>query len=141
MPIIPIDFLQTSIYLYPSVEAAKAGERAGGSGFLVRVDHSDPFWKNVGTTYAVTNSHVVREAGSSVLRVNTRDGGFDVIEVPPESWVHHPDGDDLAIAPIAISDETFHVRTVAPKSFVKRDEPLWFAVGADTAMVRALHKP
>lgn len=132
----PTDMIDVSVYLYPTVDDAKAGEKAGGSGFLVRVDHPDPFWKRVGTVYAVTNSHIVSEAGSSVLRVNTRDGGLDVIAVPSEAWVPHPDGDDLAVAPITIAASAHRHKAVDARSaLVKREESAWYAVGSDTAMV------
>jgi hypothetical protein len=134
VPIIPLEMIDVSIYLYPSVAAAQAGERAGGSGFMVRVALDDSRWPNVCTAYAVTNSHVV-SGGATVLRVNTNDGGFDVVPVPPEAWVHHSNGDDLAIAPVSISDTVHRIKAVGSESFVERKRPIWWGVGADTAMV------
>jgi hypothetical protein len=68
---LPQSVLDCSIYLYGSVEAAKEGEAFGGSGFLVGVNSSfenrDVFSMHV---YAVTNSHVIREGRSPVIRLN-----------------------------------------------------------------------
>jgi hypothetical protein len=50
MPRIPDDFLDCSIYLYPSAQSAKKGEQIGGSGVLVYVRSETH--ANVGYVYA-----------------------------------------------------------------------------------------
>jgi hypothetical protein len=104
--------LDCVVYLYPSAQDAEAGEAAGGTGFLVLVPsemHSD-----YGFAYCVTNSHVIREAGSPVIRLNTKDGGRDIIESGQDGWIHHPDGDDLAICPIAMSNPDYYQYSMVP---------------------------
>lgn len=50
----------------------------------------------------VTCSHVVRQQGAT-LRVNTTSGGTETLTIPAGDWTHHPDNDDVAAAPIALS--------------------------------------
>jgi hypothetical protein len=104
VPRIDDSVLDCAVYLYHSEQDAIEGARSGGSGFLVGVpvgwDDSD--WKSRPRghhVYAVTNSHVV-ENNASVVRLNTRDGATKVIDLSPDSWIHHPKGDDIAIAAI-----------------------------------------
>ncbi len=52
--------------------------------------------------YVVTNSHVAVNCGA--IRLNTKDGSSDVIPLSKEAWIHHPAGDDLAIAAMSLSD-------------------------------------
>lgn len=100
MPRIPDRYLNVVFYLYDNADAALEGRNTGGTGFLVRVPfETDP---DHGFVYAVSNRHVVR-SGASVIRLNTEDGGVDIIETGPEEWAVHPSGDDLAIKSIGIS--------------------------------------
>ena len=67
MPRIVNELLQSSLYLYQTVDDAKEGKSTGGSGFLVSM--TSP----VGEThlYAVTNKHVT-DHGFSVIRSTQR---------------------------------------------------------------------
>jgi hypothetical protein len=105
MPYIPENLLDCAIYLFPSVEAAQKGESAGGSGFLVGM----PADGNPGTwfLYAVTAAHVV-EGGCSVVRLNTVNGAFDVLDLTA-GWVTHVAGDDVAACPLGLNAQhRFH---------------------------------
>jgi hypothetical protein len=84
------------VYLYPSAAAAQTGEGAGGSGFLVSIDSAHAGYHHI---YAVTNSHVIREASSPVIRLNTRNG-VRIEALEQDAWIHHPDGDDIAVASV-----------------------------------------
>jgi hypothetical protein len=100
------DLLDCVIYLYPSVEHAKKGERVGGTGFLLAVPTKlNP---DKAFIYAITNSHVIREAKSPVIRLNTADGMTEVWPLAADHWLHHPDGDDLAITLLAGLDKSKH---------------------------------
>lgn len=103
MPRIRDEILDCAIYLYPSAKSARDGENAGGSGFLVAV-RSEAI-QDGGYVYAVTNSHVIREGRSPVIRLNTVDGGVDISEKDEGDWVHHPDGDDVAACSIGTSEQ------------------------------------
>jgi hypothetical protein len=50
-----------------------------------------------GHLYVVTNAHVA-DAGGDWLRFNDQSGGIEVRRV--DRWFLHPDGDDIAIAPV-----------------------------------------
>src|SRR5215475_6135267 len=66
MPRLDDQFLDCSIFLYPSVEDAERGERIGGSGFLASVHglYAGPYLPGTDSPishfYAVSNRHVVR---------------------------------------------------------------------------------
>jgi trypsin-like peptidase len=109
MPRIRDVFVNCAVFLYPSVDAAETGERLGGSGFLVSVDSIHAGYH---TVYAVTNSHVIREAGSPVVRLNTKDGRRSIQALDADNWVHHPNGDDLAVAPVEYTRD--HSTTIVP---------------------------
>jgi hypothetical protein len=99
VPRIDDNILHCVFYLYPSVQDAKMGEKYGGTGFFVGLNsrvHSDLTY-----VYAVTNSHVLREGGAPVIRLNTQDDKMDIIPLTNANWVHHPDGDDVAICELA----------------------------------------
>jgi hypothetical protein len=95
LPRLPDDYIDCCVYLYPSAADAEAGSKIGGSGFLFGVATKD--LPNAHFLYAVSNRHVI-EGGSTVVRLNTRDGKTDIIELTELDWINHPSGDDLAIA-------------------------------------------
>jgi hypothetical protein len=100
-------FLEAVVYLYPSTPAARDGEQVGGTGFLIA--YKSDVDERTGAVYAVTNSHVIREGGSPVIRINLRAGGFDTVPLEPDDWHHHPDGDDIAVVDLGSLDfETYH---------------------------------
>lgn len=118
MPRISDRILECVIYLYPSVDDANEGTNAGGSGFLVSVLSN----VNVGSgyIYAVTNSHVIREGDSPIIRMNTKEGSHDVLPLNNHSWYHHPSGDDIAVCPIGglISSETHKYKHIQTELFL-----------------------
>jgi hypothetical protein len=104
MPHIPSEWLDSVIYLYPSVPQAQAGERYGGSGFMVSVPAaSTPGLSHV---YAVTNSHVT--AGATVIRMNRPGGGTFIMDLGRDAWFQHPNGDDVAVAPLVFPPGVRH---------------------------------
>lgn len=113
--------------MYPSVEEAEAGERAGGTGFLVGV----PSEVHSGVTYqyAVTNSHVIREGNSPVIRLNTQDGGTDFLPLSRDDWVHHQYGDDLAVCPLEFSLDTHKFSLLTQDWFITKEEMEEYDIG------------
>jgi hypothetical protein len=127
LPRIPDVLLECVIYLYPSRTDAEAGERAGGTGFLVSepaaIRGAPP------TLYAVTNSHVIREGRSPVIRLNSKQGGIDVLELDVDQWVHHPDGDDIAVCPIRLTEGHRYFALNRALWFMTEDEIAEFGIG------------
>jgi len=70
MPAIPGEALDCIVYLYPDAASAANGEDAGGCGFVAAIPSEQT---GLAFTYVVTNSHVVKEGNSPVVRVNTRE--------------------------------------------------------------------
>jgi hypothetical protein len=118
MPRIADRLLDCSIYLYESSDDALTGKSCGGSGFIVGVVSE---LAHLPFAYAVTNSHVIREARALVLRFNTADGQYDLQKTTPEMWTHHTDGDDVAVCKVDLSDDRHKFRMVMTDEFVTKD--------------------
>lgn len=118
MPRISDSYLDCVVYLYSDVGSANRGEAIGGSGFLVMVpSQSHP---QVGYSYAVTPSHVIREGRSPIIRMNTKQGDLAVIPARDADWFHHPDGDDVAVVALGLSPEMIY-KYVHLEGFVTRE--------------------
>ena len=102
MPRIDDSYLECVIYLYPDVPSAQSGGSYGGSGFLVFIPSKVK--PELGQLYAVTNSHVIREGHSPVIRFNTKEGDFAIGLTTEAEWTHHPDGDDIAVRGLSSLD-------------------------------------
>jgi hypothetical protein len=79
--------------------------------------------------------------GCTTLRINTDDGGVEPVEIPT-GWATHPDGDDVAIAPIDfdVPDE-WAINALAWEDFcptAERLEELNVGVGDDVVMLGRL---
>jgi hypothetical protein len=100
-----------------SEEDARRGEQYGGSGFLVGIPFKDkPSWLHC---YAVTNAHVI-EGGYPVVRVSSSQPHAENKTVPipftQDNWIHHPGGDDIAIAPIELAQDRHQFIFIVPGS-------------------------
>jgi hypothetical protein len=129
MPRINDFFADSAVYFYESEADANEGNRSGGSGFLTHVVSSAS--PTVGHVYAVTNKHIV-DNGCVVIRINRKRGGFDTLPTQLASWVVHPNGDDVAVLPIDMSDETFSQFTwwsIDTRHFITRDIIKTYNVG------------
>jgi hypothetical protein len=137
------EVLECSIFLYASEEDAVAGENYGGSGFLVG-------WPFVSDStllhpYAVTNSHVIDD-GFTVPRMNDSLSlkAGEPLPLTQGNWIHHPDGDDIAIAPLDLDPATYQIRLLRPeRSFLTKEiqKKIQLGAGDDAFMVgRFLNK-
>lgn len=119
MPPIDQAFLDCSVYLYPSKEEAEAGERSGGSGFLVAVPvegHDD--WI---TLYVVTNRHVL-DGGALVIRLNKKDGGQPFFKKTQRGdWVDHPKGYDVAAYNLDLEAGVVEFSSIFPSDFITHE--------------------
>jgi hypothetical protein len=134
MPLVPDEILDTIAYLYPSEEAAREGHRFGGSAFIVSIPsevHPDLVF-----AYVVTNTHVIA-GGATVLRVNGREGGVQIIHSTADFWISHPDGDDISVLSIRFEYETAKVRAIPEKEYFLTKERLghyMIGIGDETVM-------
>jgi hypothetical protein len=55
----------------------------------------------MGHFYVVTAAHVIG-GGATWVRINKSDEGVETFQIPADAWVRHPDGDDVAVAPLRI---------------------------------------
>src|SRR5580698_2010466 len=105
MPWIEREYLECSVYLYPSEAAAENGANFGGSGFLLSVPLTEASLTSrvrYHLAFVVTNRHVT-DHGSMVVRINTTDGKMTTIPLDGAKWYPHPTS-DLTICPIGLDD-------------------------------------
>jgi hypothetical protein len=129
MPRIAERILDAVIYLYPSVRAARDGEDAGGTGFLVSLpSEAHPEGRHV---YAVTAWHVINpdRGNAPVIRLNTQAGETEEIDRTEQDWTRHPDGDDLAVCPLGIQPEWFKFHSIPTSMFLTHEIITEYAVG------------
>lgn len=118
MPRIARRFIESVVYLYPTIEQATAGHAAGGTGFILGIPL--PSHPHRAVTFAIAARHTVHGDGASVVRLNTKVGKSAALDLDPVEWLEHPDGDDIAIAAIQC-DEAIHVFSyIEKKSLVSR---------------------
>jgi hypothetical protein len=127
-------FLESVIYLYPSVKSAKSGEQVGGSGFLVGVRST--VGKDAGYLYAVTNKHVVEDGKCRTIRLNKKSGGIDPLETSVDDWTRAP-ADDLAVMLLPLDDAVHQFSFIPEDTFITDDiiEKYDLGAGDDTFLV------
>jgi hypothetical protein len=113
-------FLNSTLYLYASVEDAERGDASGGTAFITTVPGVEiPLF-----TYVVTAAHNIwRKDGSPgfpVLRINRRTGDFKTIPLRPEEWERHADA-DVAIAQLWLDPASLRVAHVPHELYVARE--------------------
>lgn len=113
MPRIDDNILDCAIYFYLSEEAARNGEKVGGSGFLIGVQSKVAEQRYC--LYAVTNKHVL-EHGAYTIRLNTLQGAIEFANTEARHWYYHPEGDDIAVCPIGLNQEKYKF------SFIPREK-------------------
>ncbi|UGY23077.1 serine protease [Bradyrhizobium septentrionale] len=133
MPRIFDGYLNSVGYLYPSEAEAEDGAKLGGTGFFVRLPLTRPGFDFL---CLVTNKHIV-DAGSSTVRLNTRDGAFDIIPLDGAKWHYHPDGDDIAICPVGFNTSTHNIDGIHIDNFLTKKivEQYDIGVGDDAFVV------
>ncbi len=136
MPRIRDIFLKSIFYIYPSRDEAIQGNIDSATGFFFCI----PSEKITGASYiyAVTNWHIIShsEMEKPVLRINTEEGKFDLIETERDQWKFHPLGSDIAISQIDVNDEhdfsCFYPEFLLTKEFMVEKN---IGVGDDVFMV------
>jgi hypothetical protein len=137
MPRIPKNVINGVFYLYWSREDALAGRNPGGTGFIMHYQGT-PAQKAPGThIYGVTNWHVACR-GCSTIRLNTKDGGTDVIELDPSDWHFMPGKYDVAVVPLSLDEKVHDVSSISSHQFAKapeRNAGYGIGVGDDVFMI------
>jgi len=100
MPKVPARLPDSVFFLFADIKSAPIG-----TGFIVARHSKNFFGSNAEHYYAVSNYHVVKEAGAlgSNIRLNTNNLGSRFLEFKPDDWIHQMAGDDLAV--IDITDQ------------------------------------
>lgn len=110
------DWLDSIIYLYPDQASAERGDEVGGTGFLLgwRIDDTTNF-----TLWAVTNRHVI-EQGNWTIRLNGVPTGLAYQDTTEQEWFF-ADGHDLAVRPLAVSDDIHRTKFVTDEWLLSKD--------------------
>lgn len=119
MPRLDDSFINSVVYIYPSEQAARDGEKVGGTGFLIGVPLTEkpvPAW-----IYAVTNLHIITNMPHPVIRYNTKDGKIGTYPTEQGEWVQHPDGDDVAIHHIKLSTTNLKYSYIGLPELITKD--------------------
>jgi hypothetical protein len=131
--------LDTVIYLYPSVDDAVAGRDVGASGFLVGVPSTVSEERVY--LYAVTNRHAVRksirEGNAPVIRLNTKDGGKDVLPTTEDDWAFHQDEDDVVCLLKFASPEKYKFNFIPVRIFLTAEEAEVHHIGPGDEVIMA----
>lgn len=100
MPRLRPELADTIFYLYR--RNPKTGEIEGpcGTGSIAAKKSSIELELHL---YAVSNYHLTHSLGASIIRLNTKDGKFRLLEYDPSDWQFIKNGDDLSM--IDITDD------------------------------------
>jgi hypothetical protein len=107
-------FLDCAVYIYPSEAAAEAGDHIGGSGFIIGYPINPAPWIEM---YIVTNRHLVANR-DAFLRFNTKLGKTEIKPAPKDSWVSHPNGDDVAVCAFGESMDEYRYNHIDSTQFM-----------------------
>ena len=131
MPRIPRRVINSVFYLYESREDAEQGKKPGGTGFIVQYNERPGLH-----LYGVTNWHVACQ-GCSVIRINTKDGGTDIIDLDPSEWHFVPGKHDIAVVPLNLNLQLHEAAAVSTGLFAKPTayRPNAIGVGDDAFMI------
>jgi hypothetical protein len=120
MPRLPDEMLNCVVYLYEDEAHAERGSDYGGSGFLTTFETP----ASPGRRFAavVTNRHVIDD-GFWVPRFNGKDGTPVFKDYTDRDWFFHPDGTDLAIAPLVGLDlKQAKFKIIDPDDYITPDK-------------------
>ncbi|MGE0751074.1 MAG: serine protease [Variibacter sp.] len=135
MPKIPHEIVRAAFYLYEDKASASAGKNPGGTGFIIQYRGRRNEGVYAPQYYAVTNWHVACKNGCSVIRLNTQDGGTDIIELGPEEWHFLPGKQDIALVPINLDQKIHEVAAIGTQMFLTEEAQERVGVGEDVFMV------
>lgn len=135
------EYLNCSIYLYPSYESAESGRWAGGSGFLVHSQWCDDNGLRA-AMFVVTNRHVIHgmKGKDPHLRVNLKSGGRKVLRTNLQRWVHHPENDDISAYEFLEFEEDYDLLALREQAFLRKEtvEQNNIGIGDQIAMIGRL---
>jgi hypothetical protein len=134
VPRITDQMLNCVVYLYKSKKDADAGARRGGTGFLVAVPSK--IYPQKSYHYVVTNRHVL-EGGARVIRLTTKAGQSDSLEVGQDAWILDPRGHDLAVCHLALAHDLHRFTAISTDIFLTESiiSEWGIGVGDDAFMV------
>lgn len=100
MPRISDSMLDAVVFLYRSAVEAESRSRLGATAVLIAREIEGAETKigqRLYVPYLVSNRHAVFDKSACVAAVNRKDGNPPtILDFDQESWIKHPDGDDLA---------------------------------------------
>jgi hypothetical protein len=117
LPRILADYVESLVFLYPTLEAAQQNRDAGGSGFLLGVEYEEQ--PALGHVYVITNAHVSDD--SRVVRLFGSSGELQIVDLSDKRWVEAGE-DDVAACALNRSAAFSDVSMVHAASMLTEDE-------------------
>jgi hypothetical protein len=124
MPRLNPNFQDTVFFLYRRNPQTGAIEGPRGSGVFVGMSGigGKRVHRYMRHVYAISCWHVAVDDGSSILRVNTKDGASRFIECEPHEWEFIPGGNDLAAVDVTDRRTTKDEISCIPGSLFATEE-------------------
>lgn len=129
MPRIPQNVINGVFYLYGSREDAESGRNPGGTGFIAHYQGAGDDIVPGNHVYGVTNWHVACDRGLSTIRLNTKDGRIDVVELDPCEWHFLPGKYDVAVVPLSLNGNIHEVSSVSTRQFARAPGTFTYGIG------------
>lgn len=134
MPRVDDDIQNCVIYLYRTVEEARMGRRAGGSGFVIAVDSAVKQQQRL--LYTIANSRTIKN-GFHVIRADNINQEIPPFEKGAKDWVHHPAGEDVAACLLGLASDYPRISSYPFERFLTREslDQLGVGVGSDVFLM------
>lgn len=97
-----------------------------GTGFVVEHDRR---------YFGVTNRHVARDSGASVIRLNRKNGQADILDHDPMDWETIAGGHDIAALRLDLDSAMHQVSAISSSSFLPDNGQHEIGVGDDVFMI------
>jgi hypothetical protein len=118
MPRVPDEYLECIVYLYPSIPAADAGEKVGGTGFIVAVESETD--SGAAFFYVVTNKHVI-EGGNTTVRFNKPSQVHEAFEYDERNWFKAKNADLAVYLLPNLNPKQIWLRPITTHQFITRE--------------------
>lgn len=126
MPLMPKQILQSIVFIYSNANGARADKGFIGTGFIV--DVPSPSHPTFHIDYIVTNFHIIKGLAHTALRMNSKDGGVNIVKnVPFKAWAVNSKY-DLAVTKVNLEPSDFSF--VPTPIFVDAEKMALHKIGA-----------
>ena len=77
------------------------------------------------------------EGAAPAIRLNTKAGGVDILDLDVTNWIPHSDGDDIVIAPVGLNTDHYDFASISETLFFTKEKTEEHDIGpGDDAFIR-----